>query len=258
MCRCSTPPLGKCVFSLVHSKTHPDTWLHACVLTLNTKPRTPPIFSSERPLADKSLLIQALGGASFPASHLNFPLFLSRTWCIDASEVPRLALCQMQPIATREPSSPQTHQPTLLQSQRFPPPYSSLHSVRAIAPVVHCGRDGDNDSRHSISCQVEVLGPGVLTLKHLHQHDVELHPFQEHPGKGCQEEKMEQGSKDGTGNLAWERKDGEGLYKHQGAGNVSLSLHFHWQNKEQISQKHSRPEVQTSDITPIYEAKCGR
>lgn len=87
----------------------------------------------------------------------------------------------------------------------------SLHSVGAVAPVVHCGGDGHNDSRHSISCQVEVLSPGVLALEHLYQHDVELHPFQEHPGEGCQEEEMEQGCEDCTGNLAWKRKDGEDL-----------------------------------------------
>lgn len=159
---CSAPPPGKCVFTLVHIKTHTDRWLHASTLHLYIKPRTPS-------------------------------------------------------------------------------PYLSLHSVGAIAPVVHCSRDGDNESRHSISCQVEVLGPGVLAFKHLHQHDVELYSFQEHPGKGCQEEKMEQGSKDGTGNL--ERKDGKGLYKHHRTGNVSFCLHFHWWIKNQISNKHSMPEV---------------
>lgn len=48
----------------------------------------------------------------------------------------------------------------------------------------------------------------MLTLENLHQHDVELHPFQEHPSEGCQEEEVEQGGKDGAGNLAG-RKDGK-------------------------------------------------
>lgn len=86
------------------------------------------------------------------------------------------------------------------------PPY--LHSVCAIAPVVHCSGDGHYDSRHAVSCQVEVLSPGVFALKHLYQHDVQLYPFQEHPGEGCQEEEMEQGRKDCTGNLLRERRRG--------------------------------------------------
>lgn len=88
----------------------------------------------------------------------------------------------------------------------------SLHSICAVALVVHGGGDGHDDGGHPVTCQVEVLGPGVLTLKNLHQHDVELHPFQEHPREGCQEEEVEQSGKDGAGNLAG-RKDGKDLKK---------------------------------------------
>lgn len=100
------------------------------------------------------------------------------------------------------PSCPIIH-PPLHATQTLLP---SLHSVSAVASVVHRGRDGHYDSWHSISCQVEVLSPGVFALKHLHQHDVELHPFQEHPGEGCQEEEMEQGRKDCTDDLERERE----------------------------------------------------
>lgn len=41
----------------------------------------------------------------------------------------------------------------------------------------------------------------MFTLKNLHQHDVELHSLQEHPGEGSQEEEMQEGSKNCTGDL---------------------------------------------------------
>lgn len=171
-------------------------------------------------------------------------------WCFRSATAVRNPCTRHSQVTAGTPV-PQTHHPSLLQSTLSPPLPLSLHSVGAIAPVVHCGRDGDYESGHSISCQVEVLGPGVLTLKYLHQHDVELHTFQEHPGKGCQEEKMEQGGEDSTGNLAWERKDGKGLYRHQWTGIVSFSLHFDWWFKEQIKDKYSRPVVHASHITHI-------
>lgn len=148
--------------------------------------------------------------------------------CIDASEVPQLVVghCGRRSQNDSRHSSlpprlsflpPSLPRPIILPSfflaTLSPPPVSpSLHSVGAVAPVVHCSGDGHYDSRYSVSCQVEVLSPGVLALKHLHQHDVELHPFQEHPGEGCQEEEMEQGREDCTGNLVWERKDGQDLF----------------------------------------------
>lgn len=150
-----------------------------------------------------------------------FPLFLgsvpSQPLSIDASEVPQLVESTVADAAKMTAGTPASLPSFLAPSSILPSRYAlfatplSLHSVGAVAPVVHCSGDGHYHSRHSISCQVEVLSPGVFALKHLYQHDVELHPFQEHPGEGCQEEEMEQGRKDCTGNLVRERKDGEDL-----------------------------------------------
>ena len=81
------------------------------------------------------------------------------------------------------------------------------HFVRAVAPVVHRCWYGHNQCRHAVANQIEILPPGVFTLKNLHQHDVELHPLQEHPGESRQEEEVQEGSKDGTGNLCADRKE---------------------------------------------------
>lgn len=166
------------------------------------------------------MLTQALCGASSPCLSSYFPppspsfspYFSSQTLCTDSSEVPQLVESTVADTAKMTAGTrafpPILHCPSSILPSGytlFPSPVS-LHSVSAIAPVVHCGGDGHYDSRHSVSCQVEILSPGVLTLKHLYQHDVELHPFQEHPGEGCQEEKMEQGRKDSTGNLEREKK----------------------------------------------------
>lgn len=141
----------------------------------------------------------------------------SQPFCIDASEVPQLVESTVADAAKMTAGTPASLPSSLAPSAILPSRHAlfatplSLHSVGAVAPVVHCSGDGHYDSRHSISCQVEVLSPGVFALKHLYQHDVELHPFQEHPGEGCQEEEMEQGREDRTGNLVRERKDGEDL-----------------------------------------------
>lgn len=86
--------------------------------------------------------------------------------------------------------------PSLLTSAK-----SHSHFVCAIASVVHRCWYSHNQCRHAIANQIEILPPGVFTLKNLHEHDVELHPLQEHPGESCQEEEVQEGSKDGTGNL---------------------------------------------------------
>lgn len=41
----------------------------------------------------------------------------------------------------------------------------------------------------------------MLALKNLHQHDIQLHPFQKHPGEGRQKEEMQKGCKHRTGDL---------------------------------------------------------
>lgn len=83
------------------------------------------------------------------------------------------------------------------------------HSVCAVTAVVHRSWDGHNQRRDSVAHQVEVATAWVLALKHLHQHDVELHALQEHPRERRQEEEVEQGGKDGTSNLGkvlwWQR-----------------------------------------------------
>lgn len=173
--------------------------------------------------------MQALCGASSPRLSPYFPSppssffsasLPSQPLCIDSSEVPQLVESTVADAAKMTAGTPALPPPSSLAPiiHPFLPRHAlssatplSLHSVGAVAPVVHCGGDGHDDSRHSIACQVEVLSPGVFALKHLYQHDVELHPFQEHPGEGCQEEEMEQGSEDRTGNLVGGRKDGEDL-----------------------------------------------
>lgn len=86
------------------------------------------------------------------------------------------------------------------------------HSVSAITAVVHCSRHSNYQRRDSVAHQVEVASAWVLALKHLHQHDVELHALQEHPRERCQEEEVEQSGEDGTSNLGgvYERDKGGG------------------------------------------------
>lgn len=66
-----------------------------------------------------------------------------------------------------------------------------LHSICSITAVVHGGGDGHNQRGNSVAHQVEVAPARVLALKHLHQHDVELHALQEHPGERRQEKEVE-------------------------------------------------------------------
>lgn len=86
----------------------------------------------------------------------------------------------------------------------------SLHSICAVTPVVHRSRNSHNQRRNSITHHVEIAFAWVLALEHLHEHDVELHSFQEHPGERSQEEEVEQGGEDGTGNLWKGGKDLQG------------------------------------------------
>lgn len=91
-----------------------------------------------------------------------------------------------------------------------------LHSVRAVAAVIHGSWNSYNQCRDAVAHHVEVAAARVLALKHLHQHDVELHALQEHPGERRQEEEVKQGGKDGASNLqcVWqqeaEREEKEG------------------------------------------------
>lgn len=67
---------------------------------------------------------------------------------------------------------------------------SHSHFICSITPVVYRSRHSHNERGHTVAHQVEVLPAWVLALKHLHQHDVELHALQEHPGEGGQEEEV--------------------------------------------------------------------
>lgn len=82
------------------------------------------------------------------------------------------------------------------------------HSLRAIASVVHGGRYGHDKSRDAVARQVEVALAGMFALKDLHQHDVELHAFQEHPRERRQEEEMQQSGKHGADDLHKTRRKG--------------------------------------------------
>lgn len=84
-----------------------------------------------------------------------------------------------------------------------------LHPVRAVAAVVHGGRNSHNQCRDAVAHHVEVAAARVLTLEHLHQHDVELHALQEHPGERRQEEEVQQGGEDGAGDLTAGGETGE-------------------------------------------------
>lgn len=83
------------------------------------------------------------------------------------------------------------------------------HSVGAVTAVVHRGGDGHDERGDAVAHQVEVASARVLALEHLHQHDVELHAFQEHPRERGQEEEVEQGGEHGTGNLGMVAEEGE-------------------------------------------------
>lgn len=107
-----------------------------------------------------------------------------------ASQPPRFPLSSPLPSSSPGPSRAKPHS----------------HFVCAIAPVVHCCWHGHDQCRHAIANQIEVLPPRVFTLKNLHQHDVELHTFQEHPGESRQEEEVQEGSKDSTSNLQTDLK----------------------------------------------------
>lgn len=75
------------------------------------------------------------------------------------------------------------------------------HSVCPVAAVIHGGGHGHDQRRDAVAHQIEVAPAGMLALKHLHQHDVELHALQEHPGESSQEEEVQEGGEDGTGDL---------------------------------------------------------
>lgn len=80
-------------------------------------------------------------------------------------------------------------------------PSSHVRFLGPIAPVVYGRRDAHHQRGEAVSAQIVVLFAGVLALKDLHQHEIELHALQTHPGEGSQEEEMQKASNDGTGDL---------------------------------------------------------
>lgn len=85
--------------------------------------------------------------------------------------------------------------------------YSHVRFLGPIALVVYCRRDAHHQRGEAVATQIVVLFAGVLALKDLHQHEIELNALQTHPGEGGQEEEMQKASKDGTGDLKTAARD---------------------------------------------------
>lgn len=79
--------------------------------------------------------------------------------------------------------------------------FSHVRFLGPIAPVVYGCGDAHHQCGEAVAAQIVVLFAGVLALKDLHQHQIELHTLETHPGEGSQEEEMQKASKDGTGDL---------------------------------------------------------
>lgn len=77
----------------------------------------------------------------------------------------------------------------------------NLRSRRAVAAVVDSRRDAHHDRREEVTGHIVVLAAGELALEHLHQHEVQLHALQTHPGEGCQEAEVQDASDDGAHQL---------------------------------------------------------
>lgn len=76
-----------------------------------------------------------------------------------------------------------------------------------VALVVDSRGHGNHNGREEVTRDVVVLLPRVFALKDLHEHEVQLDPFQTHPGEGCQEEEVEDTGNDGASNLGLRRKE---------------------------------------------------
>lgn len=71
----------------------------------------------------------------------------------------------------------------------------------AVAPVVDGCRDAHHHSWDEVPGDVVVLPAGELALKHLDQHEVQLHTLQTHPGERSQEAEVEDAGDDGAHQL---------------------------------------------------------
>lgn len=73
--------------------------------------------------------------------------------------------------------------------------------VRAVAPVVHGGRDPYHKGRKHIATEVVVLSSGMFRFEDFHQHKVKLNTFQTQPGESRKAEEVQETSQNGTHHL---------------------------------------------------------
>lgn len=78
---------------------------------------------------------------------------------------------------------------------------SHSRSLCAVASVVDGCRDAHHHSWDEVPRDVVVLSARELALKHLDQHEVELHTLQTHPGESSQEAEVENAGDDGAHQL---------------------------------------------------------
>lgn len=78
---------------------------------------------------------------------------------------------------------------------------SHSRSLCAVASVVNGCRNAHHNSRDEVPRDVVVLPARELALKHLDQHEVQLHALQTHPGERSQEAEVENAGDDGAHQL---------------------------------------------------------
>lgn len=103
--------------------------------------------------------------------------------------------------------------------------------LRPVALVVDGCGDADHNGGEEVTGHVVVLLPGVLALKDLDQHEVQLDPLQAHPGEGRQEEEVEDSGDDGAADLGVRRSEG---------GEIMGSISIRWRAFIQINSAVKR------------------
>lgn len=103
--------------------------------------------------------------------------------------------------------------------------------LRPVALVVDGCGDADHNGGEEVTGHVVVLLPGVLALKDLDQHEVQLDPLQAHPGEGRQEEEVEDSGDDGAADLEVRRSEG---------GEIMGSISIRWRAFIQINSAVKR------------------
>lgn len=74
-------------------------------------------------------------------------------------------------------------------------------SLSAVASVVDGGGDAHHGGGDEVTRQVVILPARELALEDLHQHEVELHALQAHPGERGKEAEVEHAGDQGTHQL---------------------------------------------------------